>query len=1308
MLWYNDSRGERTLKKIFVSSTFRDMNEERDLFHTRICPELNEVAREYGESVAFCDLRWGVDTTALESEEGSRKVLSVCLDEIDRCRPYMVVLLGERYGWIPSADLLSETVRSRQEFELEELEKSVTALEIEYGALRNSDQMDRTLFYFRTLDGSPSEDYTSESELHAEKLRKLKQRIERLGYHVKQYTVRWDEEHQCVCDLDAFAETVLSDLRDLLEGEWQTLSQLTPIQKELHSHWEIATQKGGQFAARYDLVSHYLDLLQTESCFAIRGVSGSGKSTLMSRLALDLKEQGSTVLPIFCGNSALCSTAANVRESLIDFLESELEIKTEQTDRQEYLDELVKRYAETDRSTLIILIDAVDQLLPDEDRDALKFLPSCLSERVKVVFSCTDDFKILRALKIEEIPSLGREDRTAIVKGILHPSGRDLGEDVIQAIADKEGGEKPLYLSLLVSRLEMMDRDDFMDINRSGGGIDAINRKQIEIIRSCSTELDALCVELLETAAEKLGSKLPFVAANHIAMSRYGLRESDLESIFRLLDYGWDALSFSRFRQYLSRFFIQRDDGRLDFAHKSFRTGFLSATDDPKRLHETIYRHFCSLPEKDDVRLREVVYHCMGAGQKQDYVDYLTRYDEDKTAMTFAKENTTAYALQDGGVWICKLLQDRTLTGVTHHLYTFLIMEVLGELSDSKRALELMQCVFPAVIENKEQLLKTSRGHMLLDLSYFLLSKAYIGIGGMENFERAEELIQRVMEDMDTKWEAVDDENDELERKNKGLILVVSCHLAKLYVSIGQPQKVERALELLLVALDRAEKLRGDYNDTDLEDYIASICYVISSVYHRLDSEKYASEILAYCERSCEILERMEVADKSELVERYERIISVLSADPTPENTARSFDLAKKAVSIAEQALSAKESVDALARYAGALETLAGVHRKQEDTENLKQALDLMQRAITVQENVVREDDTESSISSLATYLFIVGDIYHDFGGEANLKLAYSYFERSIKLVEECVVRQDTPIMLQTLSSGYVRAGDTLEALGGDEDISCALAYYRRAIALDERVAEVLESEISYLLLRRSLGRFANLTEAQIGAEEALPWFVKRAEVDRAALGAFTSENWARNLADDLTTVCRYSSRVEGVWLEAEFQGYLERISLYEEWSAQGVSLYDADDLRIIYNNLAWLYENFEDKIDPAQAADCRMKSYEYAKTYHNEMQRDDTFRVVALCCRKLVKTYRGFDGADQAQLLAFAGESVALWEHVVEKDPDPKNRLQFALSYADLGEVTHDGSMLSHALELLHDLQSEIGDESYQKHITKIEQLLH
>lgn len=94
--------------KIFVSSTFKDMDYERDILHDEIVPELNEYASQYGEQVELCDLRWGIDTTGYDEVEGSKKILSVCLDEIERCNPYMVVLLGNRYGWVPDKKYVSD------------------------------------------------------------------------------------------------------------------------------------------------------------------------------------------------------------------------------------------------------------------------------------------------------------------------------------------------------------------------------------------------------------------------------------------------------------------------------------------------------------------------------------------------------------------------------------------------------------------------------------------------------------------------------------------------------------------------------------------------------------------------------------------------------------------------------------------------------------------------------------------------------------------------------------------------------------------------------------------------------------------------------------------------------------------------------------------------------------------------------------------------------------------------------------------------------------------------------------------------
>eukprot|EP00741_Cyanophora_paradoxa_P013944 tig00020723_g13461.t1 len=87
-------REQRTVR-IFLSSTFRDMQRERDVMNARVFPALRELCTSRGLFLVPADLRWGV--TAEESAGGS--VLTICLSELDRCQPYVVVTVGQRYGW---------------------------------------------------------------------------------------------------------------------------------------------------------------------------------------------------------------------------------------------------------------------------------------------------------------------------------------------------------------------------------------------------------------------------------------------------------------------------------------------------------------------------------------------------------------------------------------------------------------------------------------------------------------------------------------------------------------------------------------------------------------------------------------------------------------------------------------------------------------------------------------------------------------------------------------------------------------------------------------------------------------------------------------------------------------------------------------------------------------------------------------------------------------------------------------------------------------------------------------------------------
>jgi hypothetical protein len=88
--------------RIFVSSTFDDLKEERNALQKHVFPRLRELCARHGCRFQAIDLRWGVRQEAALDQQTMR----ICLEEIARCqrvtpKPNFIVLLGDRYGWRP-------------------------------------------------------------------------------------------------------------------------------------------------------------------------------------------------------------------------------------------------------------------------------------------------------------------------------------------------------------------------------------------------------------------------------------------------------------------------------------------------------------------------------------------------------------------------------------------------------------------------------------------------------------------------------------------------------------------------------------------------------------------------------------------------------------------------------------------------------------------------------------------------------------------------------------------------------------------------------------------------------------------------------------------------------------------------------------------------------------------------------------------------------------------------------------------------------------------------------------------------------
>lgn len=283
----NNQRASRSWHtvRIFTSSTFRDMHAERDWLVKVVCPELRERMAKRNLYLVDVDLRWGV--TEEEVEHG--KALEVCLEEIERCRPFFIGILGERYG---SESKIPEDTEFTHPWLAEYKGHSLTALEIIHGVLRNPELAQRAFFYFRDsrfisqVPEGKRADYTAESSEASKKLTALKDKIRASGRPVMEnYPCCWDDSQGRVVDLDAFGQRVLEDLWSAICAAYpEEAPEADPLTIERQIHEAFAEERSRLHVGREEQAKRLTEYVQGKDRrpAVITGESGCGKSAFLA------------------------------------------------------------------------------------------------------------------------------------------------------------------------------------------------------------------------------------------------------------------------------------------------------------------------------------------------------------------------------------------------------------------------------------------------------------------------------------------------------------------------------------------------------------------------------------------------------------------------------------------------------------------------------------------------------------------------------------------------------------------------------------------------------------------------------------------------------------------------------------------------------------------------------------------------------------------------------------------------------------------------------------------------------------------
>ncbi len=280
---------------VFISSTFRDMDFERDIIKSKVIPALNNRFRSQRVEIQAVDLRMGVNTEEMDEAEAASKVLRVCAQNIDAARPFFIGLVGARYGWIPPKDIWQQFIDRLPEDQREAMRqtegKSVTEMEIIYGALSQySLDTSHTLFYSR--DDSSYKDvpedrlpefYDSDPILQ-QKLKALKHTIRQRIYEkggeddlVTLYHLDWDDEMDNFDeDSSNFEELVTEQITRQIEQELPKNEELVWWQEEkLMAESTLARLLPGICTT----LPHFEEQLEN---LIIVGDEGNGRSTLLA------------------------------------------------------------------------------------------------------------------------------------------------------------------------------------------------------------------------------------------------------------------------------------------------------------------------------------------------------------------------------------------------------------------------------------------------------------------------------------------------------------------------------------------------------------------------------------------------------------------------------------------------------------------------------------------------------------------------------------------------------------------------------------------------------------------------------------------------------------------------------------------------------------------------------------------------------------------------------------------------------------------------------------------------------------------
>lgn len=551
--------------RFFISSTFQDMRAERECIRSNVWPDVHEYARKKGIYVEFCDLRWGININDnLTEEEAMAKIMEICLQEVQNCKPYLITMLGDYYGSVPQNPQLIEAAWERisgKNYD-GDTKISLTHWELEFAFLHDKNPEIKALCGFK-----------DEGNLCA-KMNQLKENIRAISDNINAKDKTRFIKITDYKDEDDFAEFLKIEIKKIIDQEAKQKAEKNWVEHEFDQAKAYVEEKTREFAGRTESQLKFQTFLKSKkNFFGISGKSGIGKSSLLSHLYGDV-ECGLNKCFIACGINSRSLTYRDVLLQINYFIDwcidnNSAEINEDVVSNfalEQRIQRSIVQYNENgETETIFIFVDAVDKLSMVEGDGFAFLLKLNEGSKVKFIISQIDSFKIKsdnpRAQELELKELTENEQFDILQRGIFPANDQDFvvgaNRKLLNSILSKKGVGSPLYLRTVIMILKM-------HMQGKNGHEPSRDELEARVVKMPESVME-ICQYAFEEADEYIGYDLYKKVIGLIAFSINGLRQAELEQL--LESEGWIQLEFIRFRQYLNDFFRMQSDGRWTFEH---------------------------------------------------------------------------------------------------------------------------------------------------------------------------------------------------------------------------------------------------------------------------------------------------------------------------------------------------------------------------------------------------------------------------------------------------------------------------------------------------------------------------------------------------------------------------------------------------------------------------------------------------------------------------------------------------------------------------------------------------------------------